>query len=117
MATEVQTLKEFGESLVELAETWEGDQPIVLTGDIDSDATVQVRAKEGYTTFGPAGFAQECFEDNGVHALSTFDTRFYGTMLAGPEHLDDEALDHLGICRHCHELDDDCECPEAEEVA
>jgi len=93
MTTEVLTLKEYGEMIVDIAEKWDGEPPAILLGDVTG--SVNVNAKDGHTTYGCVGYAQECFEKNGVHKLGQGDLRFYGAMLMQASDLTDEAQEAL----------------------
>jgi hypothetical protein len=115
MPTSVKTLREYADMLDELADDWDGEQPVVLIGDVTG--SVNVSEKDGFSKYGPVGFAQECFDSNGVYELGQMaDSRFFGTMLLHPEHLAEDALDAKEICRHCFHDYNACECPDAEEV-
>lgn len=115
MATNVHTLREYADLLGELAEEWEGEQPVVLVGDVTGN--VSVNADDGFSKYGPVGFAQELFDGNGVWELGQQgDRRFFGTMLFSPENIAEDALDELEICRDCYHDAEDCTCSEAEEV-
>lgn len=91
MTTSVMTLSEYAEVLTELAEDWDGDEPIVLIGD--RHGNINISAKDGFAKHGSVGYASEVFEDNGVHSLSKGDTRFYGAMLFDPDDLDPETVE------------------------
>ncbi|UHQ96426.1 hypothetical protein [Natrinema halophilum] len=94
MTTEVMTLQEYADMLGELAEDWDGDQPAVLIGDVTGN--VSVNAKEGFSKYGPVGYAQECFEGNGVFELGQKgDRRFFGTMLFAVDDLGEDAREQL----------------------
>lgn len=94
MATSVMTLREYADSLDELASTWEGEQPVVLIGDVHG--SFDVSEGDGYSDFGPVGFAHECFDGNGVFELGQkADTRFFGTMLFDRNHLADDVDEGL----------------------
>ncbi|QLG47869.1 hypothetical protein [Natrinema halophilum] len=94
MTTQVMTLEEYADMIGELAADWDGDQPAVLIGDVTGN--VSVNAKEGYSKYGPVGYAQECFEGNGVFELGQHgDRRFFGTMLFAAEDLAEEARAQL----------------------
>jgi len=94
MTTEVLTLREYGEQIVSLADEWEGEPPAILVGDVTGN--VNVTAKDGFSKYGCVGYAQECFDSNGVHALGQLsDTRFYGTMILNQSDLTQEAQDAL----------------------
>lgn len=84
---------EYAEMLQDLAEDWDGDEPAVLIGDVNGN--VNITAKDGFTNYASVGFAQECFEGNGVHELSKGDTRFFGTMLFRRERLAEDAQEQL----------------------
>jgi hypothetical protein len=95
MPTDVMTLEEYADMLQELAESWNENPPAVLIGDLASE-NLNVTAKDGYTQYGDLGYAQECFEDNGVWTLgSKVDTRFLGTALVDREHLSEDAQEQL----------------------
>lgn len=91
MTTDVMTLSEYGELVTNLAEGWEGEEPIVLIGD--RNGNINISAKDGFAKHGTVGYASEVFEDNGVHTLIKGDTRFYGTMLFDPDDLDPETVE------------------------
>jgi hypothetical protein len=94
MTTDVMTLREYADLLDELASEWDGEQPVVLVGDVHGD--VSVRADDGFTTYGPVGFAQECFEGTGVSELGMqADTRFFGAMLFAKADLGSEAQEQV----------------------
>jgi len=93
MTTEVLTLREYGEQIVSLADEWEGEPPAVLVGDVTGN--VNVTAKDGFSKYGCVGYAQECFDSNGVHLLGDGDLRFYGAMLMNQSDLTQEAQDAL----------------------
>lgn len=95
MATDVMTLREYADILDHLAGEWDGEEPAVLIGDVTG--SVSVSADDGFTTYGPVGFAQECFDGNGVYELGQeTDRRFFGAMLIEAEKLADDAQDELG---------------------
>ncbi|WP_135363424.1 hypothetical protein [Halosimplex halophilum] len=115
MVTSVKTLREYADMLDEIADDWEGEQPLVLIGDVTG--SVNISADDGFSKYGPVGFAQECFDGNGVFELGQkADTRFFGTMLLHPEHVVEDALDEKDICRYCYHRYEDCTCPEVEEA-
>ncbi len=94
MPTDVMTLSEYADHLAEMAEDWEGDEPVVLIGDVYG--SVDVCAKDGYTKRGSVAFAQEVFDGNGVHELGQeVDTRWFGTVLLGRGDLAEEAQEHV----------------------
>jgi len=93
MTTDVLTLREYGEMFLELADDWDGEPPAILLGDVTGN--VNVNAKDGFSKYGCIGYAQVCFEKNGVHTLGQGDLRFYGTMLLSQSDLAEEAQEAL----------------------
>ena len=94
MTTEVMQLSEYAELIGNLADAWDGEEPVVLIGDRHGE--VEVRAKDGHTKHGCVAFADELFDENGVYELSQLgDTRFYGTMLFDPDDLDDGTAERV----------------------
>lgn len=88
------TLEEYAELLTNLAEDWDGEQPAVLIGDVTGN--VSVSADDGFSKYGPVGFAQDCFDGNGVYELGQLgDHRFFGTMLLDIDDLGEEAAEHV----------------------
>jgi len=94
MPTDVFTLTEFAEELAELAEEWDGDEPVVLVGDVHGQ--LDVSAKDGHTQHGSVGYAQEVFDGNGTFELGQeSDRRFYGTMLFDPNDLSEDVQEYV----------------------
>lgn len=94
MSTQVITLQEFADRLQQLADEWEGDDPAVLIGQ--TNGSVDVSAKDGYTQHSSVGYASEVFDGNGVFELGQeADRRFYGTMLLEREHLTEAAQEQI----------------------
>ena len=94
MATNVMALSEYADMLQELADDWDDeDEPAVLIGELTG--SLSVTAKDGYSTFGSVGYAQECFDGNGVMELQEGDTRFFGALLLKPENLAKDAQESL----------------------
>lgn len=105
MATDVMLLSEYAELLSNLAENWDGDEPVVLIGD--RTGNVSVNADDGFSTHGCVGFAQELFDDNGVYELGQLaDTRFYGTMLFDREDLNEEVVERVANVEYRTEVAD-----------
>jgi len=94
MPTDVMPLSEYADLLADLAESWEGEEPAVLIGDIAAD-NLSIRAHDGYTQYGPVGYSQECFDGNGVMKLNEGDTRFFGTMLFSRDLLSETAQQEI----------------------
>jgi len=94
MPTEVFTLTEFTEELADLAEDWDGEEPVVLVGDVHGQ--LDVSAKDGYTQHGSVGYAHEVFGGNGTLELGQkSDRRFYGTMLFDPADLSEDVQEYM----------------------
>jgi len=93
MTTNVLTLREYGEMILELADEWDDEDAAVLIGDVEG--SVNCGEKDGFSKYGPVGYAHECFDGNGVWELGNGDLRFYGTMLMSQSDLTDEAQEAL----------------------
>lgn len=93
MTTKMMTLSEYAELLTNLAESWDGEEPVVAIGD--RTGNVNVTLNDGYTKHGTVGYANEVFGDNPVHTIGNGDTRFYGTMLFSPNDLPDETVEQV----------------------
>jgi len=98
MTTNVLTLREYGEMIIELADDWEDDQPAVLVGDVNG--SVNCTEKDGFSNYGPVGYAHECFDGNGVWELGNGDLRFYGAMLMDQSDLAEDAQKALAERRN-----------------
>ena len=95
MSTDVMTLQEYADLVQDVADTME-DDAMVLIGDVTG--SLNVNAKDGFSKHGSVGYAQECFENNGVHTLGQLsDRRFYGTMLFKKDDLADELAEQAGL--------------------
>lgn len=89
------TLSEFAESVQNLAEEWDDEEPIVVIGDMAADS-YNITSKDGYTTMSGVGYSQDLFEGNGVQELSMrVDRRFFGTVLLRPSDLDEEIAEKI----------------------
>lgn len=93
MATGLMTLSEYAELVTNLADSWEGDEPIVAIGDVTGQ--IETSLNDGHTTFGNVGYANEVFGDDPVLQVTSGDTRFFGTMLFDPRELPDETVEQV----------------------
>lgn len=94
MATQVMTLSEYGQMILELANDWDGEEPIVTVGDLTGNN--EITKKDGHTKQDVAvGFANEVLGDSPVMTLTDGDVRFYGTVLFERSSLDEETVEKV----------------------